>query len=661
MNTTSAIECVQKTMKERYREKKAFNSTAELLSIIGKDNVKMAYANSSDNMCEDIRYIKHRYSRNAWGYIIHNLLNETYGKKNVPTIYDDSFHLASNIYCPHCRSNHSNINHKGTVLFAQEMSGRYSIDVEAIICNKCNTVYDIRDIKLLTGFSESICGDIFIDEDKISLSYKYTHNQLKRDNTFFYEDGYIRITFNTKTGYTYSTLKGHAYKHLQALNRDDKKVPYMCNSTYQIDYDSSNIIGLIAQAKVIDQYRQKDKKELLAILKSNYPQLKHQHEINQCEFELTKEIGVALHKQIQSNFSYKIPTLKEYYEDYTEAKPREELILKERIIKIFKSYNRFININPFPQASWLLTNHDQINCKKIHREEVNMIAGIYKAHKVKIGKKARALTQSNYSEALARGIAAHGIAFKNPDNIYKFLKACKGNISRYYEFAINLKATELWLQYRSENYVVNEVIQCICKEPFRHDKMQLMRDSVYMISMIKQNLGDDFDINKIVKFKNEAQFHNDVNKFFNSDEYFMLVNKEQYKREFELEQEVLDLEKPEENIFISTNRGQLSEIGRNMNICVGSYGDLVEHGQCRIAYVTNKNNTDDNDYIACIELRPIKEKGRKTYSIVQAKLKYNKLVNTDANIYNKIYNWAVENNLIIDTPDMEIKEVKEYA
>ena len=654
---TMQAECVEK-IKDRYREIK-FTSTVELLSIIGKDNIKnlnnIVYADS-DYMCEDIRYIKHSYSRNTWGYIIHNLLNETYGKKNVPTIYDDSYHLAPNLYCPRCRSNHSDINHKGTVLF-QETPKRYSIDIEAIECNKCHTVYDIRDIKLLTGFSEGICGDIFIDEDKISLSYKYTHNQLKRDNTFFYEDGYMRITFNTKTGYTYSTLRGHAYKHLQALSRDNKKVPYMCNSTYQINYDSSNIISLIAQVKVIDKYRQKDKEELSAILKSNYPQSKHQHEINQCEFGLTKEIGVALHKQIQSNFSYKIPTLKEYYEAYTEVKPREELILKERIINIFKSYNRFVNINPFPQASWLLINHDQSNCNKIHREEVNMIAGIYKAHKVKIGKKARALTQGNYSEALARGIAAHGIAFKNPDNIYKFLKACKGNISRYYEFAINLKATQLWLQYRSENYVVNEVIQCICKEPFRHGKMQLMRDSVYMISMIKQNLGDDFDINKIVKFKNEVQFHDDINRFFNSDEYFMLVNKEQYKRAFELEQEILALEKPEENIFISTNRGQLSEIGRNMNICVGSYGDLVEHGQCRIAYVTNNNN----DYIACIELRPIKDKGKKTYSIVQAKLKYNKLVNTDANMYNKIYNWAVENNLIIDTPDMEIKEVKEYA
>lgn len=627
-----------------------FSNIEELCSILNikEDDFRMAHS------CEEIRYIKHRTETKrryvtGWDYILHNLLNKTYGKKDVPTIYTGIDSLPKSMYCTNCKSNHAEIDVKGRISFFSKIV--FSIDVDEITCKKCNTVYDTRDVKLLAQFyHEVVCGDIFIDENKISISQKYVQNILKKDGTFYYDDGYVRVTFNTKTGYTYTTNKGHAYKSLQR-SQGNNPPPYMYNSTYTIEDHSEDLIDAIAHIKVIEKYKKLDAKELITVSTRAFDDTKKAY-----RHEILKKLSLAMHEQIQSNFDYKIPTLREYYDMHTTT---FDAAINSKLIRIFKIYNRFVNINPFESATWILTNQFYgLQCQKLHREEVNIISALYKVNKVKIGKKTRAFTQQeNYNSNLLTSVAAYGIAFKNPDNIYKFLKAYQNYNT--YAYSSNIETIKLWLKYRSENYVVKELISGLNNAKSAKKEIA-MRDAAHMIEDIKEAISY-FDIDKIVTFKNEKQFHDDVLRYYNSEEYFMLANEELYKKEFELEKEVLALEKPEENIFISTNRGQLSEIGRKMSICVGSYSDSVEKGYCRIAYVVDKDSEGNKDYIACVELKPTIENNKYIYSIVQAKLKYNRLVCTDENIYNKIYTWAIENNINIDTVDMKRSENRQYA
>jgi hypothetical protein len=83
-----------------------------------------------------------------------------------------------------------------------------------------------------------------------------------------------------------------------------------------------------------------------------------------------------------------------------------------------------------------------------------------------------------------------------------------------------------------------------------------------------------------------------------------------------------------------------------MHICVGGYGNDVRYHGCRIAYIKHENR-----YIACLELRVSSGK-KKTYTLCQAKLKYNEYVGTNEKYYKIVSDWCEANNIKIITDDM---------
>ena len=581
----------------------------------------------------------------------HNIINDTFGKKKVPTISVNYKRTIDAMYCPHCNKNHSNINCKGTIeINKRENTNSYcKVDFEEITCLECNTTYKIDDMKIVHGNQEDIIGEVYYDENKISVSYKYISNSIKRDRqSFYYEEGYKRITFNTKTGYSFTTSKGHAYKEMKILwDRYNKKAPMLFNSTYSFMDGTGGILCKVINARKYNYLKSLPKEERIKLIEQNY--LKdNSKEVD----ELENEIFKAMHKKIQENYNYKIKTIEEYM---------TELNVKKNdyhdVIRIMKNYNRYINLNPFADIMNYLINKDyELERTKIGREEINVINAIFKSHKVNLGKKTRALTQNEVYNSHLLVYSSLLVDFKNPDILNKLFNSLlkdqdklKGLSSSYY--ISNIRSTiNLWTQFRSENYIAKELMRSFeNNENNLENKLNYMRDSVKMIDNISNNI-DDFKIEDYVTFKNEKQFHDDLSRYYNSDEYHYLVQKEEYEKVFKLEKEVLALEDENNNIFVAKNRGKLSHIGRQMNICVGGYSSMVESDNCRIAYITD----DNGEYKACLELRPYKVGNKQKYKLVQAKLKYNRPPYQDMEIYDKIALWANNNKIDIDTYDMEL-------
>lgn len=599
----------------------------------------------SFNIC----YIKHSQNDSSFVRDIHNILNKTYGKKNVPTVYiksDWASFLEDIIYCPHCKKIHKKINYTGKAKLKESMH-HMNIEVDTITCLECNTTYDIKDMKLIDGKFERICGNLYIDEDKITLSLKYLHNSLKKDGLFYYEDGYTRLTFNTKTGYSYTTNKGHAYKEIKKMweSYDDHKIPpYTFNSTYTFEDNTNCLLSHIIYIKQIETLKNMNKEQVLKIKKENF--FKKEEEMYE---QLLDELIDNINEKVQNNFDYNIQKLtKEHLADNT--------------IRTLKNFNRYVNLKPNERVMNVLMEK-QYNFKKnkINREEINIINGLFAIEKTKLGKKTRAFTQQEISNVTLLRSCQMLLNFKNPDNVNRLIKVfskqnrISGKLTYFYCFNSysNRTSIEEWIKYRGENYVANAIIkEATEKITTKYSKLNYMKDAYNMIYMIKENLGS-FNVDDLTTFRNEKQFHDDIVRFYNSDEYAQMVNKAAFEKVFELEKEFLELEDVNNNIYLGKNRGQLMQIGRRMNICVGGYCNMVEKGICRIVYIQN----DEGEYKACLELRPIKENNVIKYKLVQAKLKYNRMPREDMEIYDKIVQWTKKNNININTYDMRLNDL----
>lgn len=597
-------------------------------------------------------YAKHSKDGSSFTMDIHNVLNKTYGKKNVPTLYtinDWSKILEDVIYCPHCKKIHKEIDYIGKVRINEDIK-HMKIEVDKVTCLKCHTTYNIEDMKLIDGKFENICGDLYIDNDKITLSFKYLHNNLKKDGLFYYEDGYTRLTFNTKTGYTYTTNKGHAYKVTKKLweeYENNKIPPYTFNSTYTFEDNTGSILNHIAYIKQIERLKGMDKEQILNEITNKHDYYKEKDVIYE---QLLDKLITNLNEKVQSNFNYKIQKL-----------TREHLTTGNSI-RTLKNFNRYINLKPNERImDVLMEKQYKFKKNKINREEINIINGLFSIEKTKLGKKTRALAQQEISNTTLLRSCQMILNFKNPDNINRLMKVFskQNKVSErlrysYYIDMYNICIKE-WIKYRGENYVANSIIEEANEKDCRikkNSKLQLMKDAYSIIYMIKENLVD-FNINDLATFKNEKQFHDDIVRFYNSDEYNQMANKAAFEKVFKLEQDFLKLEDIDNNIYLGKNRGQLMQIGRRMHICVGGYCNMVEDGICRIAYIQD----NEKEYKACLELRPIKEKNSIKYKLVQAKLKYNRMPSEDMLIYNKIIEWTKKNDIKIDTYDMKLYDL----
>lgn len=594
-------------------------------------------------------------------YHEHNLLNKTFGKKMVPTVCQNGNIFSSIIYCPHCKQMHREVDYKGSIAMLNDEQSYYKAQIEnikTIICTKCNTEYALEDMKIISGRPEYMCGDIFIDEDKISLSYKYMYNSINRHGNFYYEDGYTRLTLNTKTGYSYTTNKGHAYKELKKTwERYNQVPPVTFNSTYAFIDGTENILHCIIQCRRMNELKKMSKEELLIEIEKEKSKSYYDARIKK-ENELIKEIAHKLYNKVQQNFSYKLPEYVKKSGDST----------NNYASRILKNFNRYVNVDPTHANMNILVNREyEFKKNKIHREEVNLIDSLFKLEGVKLGKKTRAMVQQNIYHRMLFDYLPVILCFKNTSNINKIVSTIINSESKglNYYYSIDIANTiKIWLNYRDENYIMAKLLEEMNpvkqnNNSFRsikvnHTKMNLMKDCYYMIKNIQRYL-EDFDINEIVNFKNEQQFHDDISRFINSQEYRDLVEKKESSIVFDLEKDLFVLENQDNNIFIARNSGELRKIGREMNICVGGYTEVVKRGNCRIVYIMDKNN---KEYKACIELRPKQLKNKTKYSLVQAKLKYNRRPCEDKDIYNKIMEWIRIHNIEINTCDMDLPELK---
>lgn len=639
------------TKKELLKE--AFGITVEhesdLLNLKEKlYNNKFRYIYSTDE-----NYTSCRSYFNLRSIDVHNLLNKTYGKVKVPTIYiqnDWRKILEDVIYCPHCKKIHKNIEYSGKAEINEKIY-HFKVDLKTITCLECGTVYKMEDMKIIDNGIERMCGNIYIDNDKITLSHKYLCNEIKKDGLFYYQTGYVRLTFNTKTGYSYTTNKGHAYKMtkaLWALYENHKTPPYTFNSTYTFEDNTSNLLTCIADTKYIEALKNMDKECMLKKI-----ELYDKKEKDKIYNQLLDNLLKNLNEKIQSNFDYKIQELS-----------RNKLkVTNVNLIRTLKNFNRYVNLDPSKSIMNILIGKDMnLKKNKLDREETNILNGLFKIEKVKLGKKTKAFTQQEVYNTSLLSASPLILCFKNPDNINRLIKLfLKPNdiseLLRYSYNGIDIHTATIkeWIKHRGENYVIKALINEANKEEeTKISKYHLMIDSIRMIKTIKESITD-FDVNELTIFRNEKQFHDDITRFYNSDEYIKLSNKANFEKIFELEKEVLKLEDINNDIYIGKNRGELMQIGRKMSICVGGYYSLVEKGSCRIAYIQDKQG----EYKACLELRPIKKGKETTYKLVQAKLKYNRIPHNDMEIYNKILEWTNKNNVVIETSDMIMPSYKQ--
>ena len=209
---------------------------------------------------------------------------------------------------------------------------------------------------------------------------------------------------------------------------------------------------------------------------------------------------------------------------------------------------------------------------------------------------------------------------------------------------------DAWLNKRDEYYISN-----IKTYDELRNKFYSVKDTICMINQIDAIYGEGWTIGNVT-FKNEQQYHDDVMEIRNSRAFLdsqEAKRKEELSKPFKLEDETLALESNE--ITIAKNRYELSTIGSAMHICVGSYGHSVENSNCRIAYIQ-----EDGEYKACLELRMETDSKTKEifFKLVQAKLKHNRYVGSEAKYNNIVYNWCQENSIEIYTDDMQNKIIE---
>lgn len=641
-----------------------FENLNDLIDII-IDNYKGLDINRDDveNISQLAGYIfldsSHSYyMKNC--YDEHNLINGTYGKKDVPTLRQTGDIFTNIFYCPNCKKMHQNLEYKGEVTFyIDDSEDEYYLrkasisGIDSYTCKECDIEYSKYNIKFLDGTPEYMYGDVFIDENKVTISTKYMNNGYNRHGYIYYEDGYVRLTLNTKTGYSYTTNKGASYKDLcDSWTRYGKVPPTMFNSTYTTNDNSDSALYYLMEAKIVEEFKSMSQIELINLFSSKNIQKKMDMK-DEIRKQLVNKIAINLYNQVQSHFNYKIPEIiKEIYPN-----------ANYRIVKMLKLFNRYVNLDPTQQSMLeLCDKYYGFKANKIRREEVNPLYALFKAEKIKVGKKTRALLQQQrYNQELLRFLPII-LQLKNPSNINKLVNLIAQNekITFSYEFYVSgvVEAINLWKTYRSENYIANQIeqelkdiIQRYNKGNYfknSYSKLFNIKDSVYMISNITKNIKD-FNVNDVIDFHNEKQFHDDLTKFMNSDVYHTLVEKSRASIVFDLEPEVAKMEDVENNIFVAKNSADLMRIGKAMGICVGGYTDQVLNNYCKIVYIMDENN---ETYKACLEIRPKLNK----YSLVQAKLKYNERACQDIEMFNKIVAWASKHKIKIDTYDMELNE-----
>jgi hypothetical protein len=586
--------------------------------------------------------------------VYHNIANETYRKTNVPTIFIKD---KINFYCNKCNKTHDLLD------LELKNNNRICTCGNEISFNECKIIGE----QCMTYNSSKI----FIDGHKISFSFISMFSSATANNQYYWQNGNYRFTMNLDTGFSYISTSGHEYTTFNKVYKNrscGKNAPKMINCSYGAVYGLSD---RIANSKIQElTYKYKEFPNLQKLLiEKRYKLTKH------IQSYIFKKIDNYMTDYYNNKFGYKIKSMKELFE---EEKTINHYIHEATIMDYFALRNRFINASYAELSDTLLVLIDfsrvygnkKYNDYKYMPRESNNVALDYicKITNASKGLRKKLSAQMNidnfYNNKFYQGNKYYAFAsiarhIKNKElvnNMYKLIIEDKESNEHYYR---NTKAyfydiIQYWKTFRDDKFLskLNN------KELNR--RYILMRDSLRLINNIKEILGDDWDVSS-VPFRTEDQYHDDLIKLSNSDLVSEARDKkdnELANRKFKLEDTALKLEEIDNDILIARNRATLTNIGTAMGICVGGYGEVVESGNSRIAYI--KTN---GEYIACLELRKrgktADKKGYK-YTLVQAKLKYNQHVVTNEKVYAKVLAWCERHNIEIDTCDMTDKNERAY-
>ena len=568
--------------------------------------------------------------------LIHNVDNGTLNKFNVPTIIDNY-----KFYCPEC--------HEIKNIYSYEKNSGY------LYCD-CGASYTFDECKLQAykGLMTVSTGDIYFDEDKISISIIKGFADTNRFNKYYWSTGTTRATMNLKTGYSYQSNTGCCYNDFnrawKRYHGNDSNAPKMFNATYNtFAWEQLNDLCSLKMRQLQVKY-------------VNYPNLvrfiqKNKYKLSDMiRYNLTKQIDdyMTNYYNTKLGLSYRIKSFREIVDlDSTEVIFNEKYTYD--ILHMLVLHNRFINadyanlIKTLPRVlDFLKFNKISNKYTKLNRETNQPIYDLCNAF-TNVSKSLRKRITNDIINALEPlqyndkflvflTMAEH---FKNKENVNKLYNLMMSDKRDYSVFHANVNLT-FWFKFRDEKYISN--IKTI--EEFLQ-KLRYMRDSIYTIRRIKKVYGDDWNEDS-VKFHNEKQFHDDLVAIVNSQHFRELQDaqcKAELSEPFKMEDDVFKLQN--KDITIALNEYELSKIGSEMHICVGGYGNDVRYHGCRIAYIKHEDR-----YIACLELRVNFSKKETTYTLCQAKLKYNEYVGTNEKYYKIVSDWCETNNIKIVTDDM---------
>ena len=571
---------------------------------------------------------------------MHNVANGTKDKYNVPTIVADYKEFF--FYCPDCHKTHS----------------VYDLEKENnIVSCKCGSSFTFDECKIVIGRTQRkfTNGGLYFDGHKISISLLTSYTDITRNNQYYWSLGNKRATLNLETGYSYLTHKGHEYTlfNKEWAKLKTGKAPALFNATYcnyvwtQLDEYASVKVNLL-----FDKY--KAFPNLLKLINKNFRKIE-----DKILKKTIKQIDDYMTIYYNKKFNYRIKSLEEIVSESKEHKSLMDIPHYERL-HLLVLHNRFINANYYDLIRNLSVILDDARFsrvgnkvfRKMHRESNYPIIDFVSAL-VPISKSLKKRILADYINFHSKNIKLYWSSsifsfvriasfFKKKENVNKLYNLCTSTSTNILNTDTDFMS--LWISLRNEEYIAN-------LKSFKdvRDKANLMVDSARLLNQIKYVYGEDWTCP--ITFHNEKQFHDALITIIRSDTFKSVQDakrKEELSVPFKMEQSIFELSN--KNISIALNEWELVNIGNEMHICVGGYGNAVKNSNCRIAYIQ-----EDNEFKACLELRVTKIDKEFVYTLKQAKLKYNNYVGTNEKYHKLVSEWCESNNIKIDTYDMDPK------
>lgn len=267
----------------------------------------------------------------------------------------------------------------------------------------------------------------------------------------------------------------------------------------------------------------------------------------------------------------------------------------------------------------------------------------------------RAILSNNFLEASVLAIIDKWLELYGVDKTLNLINLCSDidnysqrNSTQFIYFSIN------WLL--KQGYSIRKIINFVHTNGFNDSSII---DIYFMAAIRRHNRFDEryANLDRPQWADSITQYHDYlVNVTSHSEAY----NNTKYKNPFMSEfQDVRigipsgDAKSSKEYYFKAPKRSfDLTIVGKLMNNCIGNYVAKHYNKECEIILIEL-----NGDIICCLEV-DMSSHVNKGRNIVQAKLNYNKPAYLDADVNKAIIKWAVINQLVIRTSDINNRNAK---